>query len=84
MLSNPAFSWRNPAGLIVSTNQNPTVTATAGQFKITVTDVNGCYATDSTLVLLNARPSATITGAVPICEGGSVDLHLNVKRNRYN
>ena len=75
---SPAFSWSNPSNIIISTMQGPTVTAIPGQYKVRVTDVNGCYATDSTLVLINQRPTATITSQASVCDSGLVNLNISV------
>jgi hypothetical protein len=75
---NPVYSWRNPANAVISIIQNPTVAATAGTFAITVTDVNGCFVSANTTVLLNQRPTASMTGATAVCEGGAVNLLLAV------
>lgn len=75
---NAVFSWRSPADSIVSTSQNPAIQAVAGRYKIIVTDINGCSVTDSTMVLINARPAATMIGATSLCEGGSANLTLTV------
>lgn len=74
----PAFNWRNPANAIISTLQNPTVFALAGQYKASVTDVNGCNVTDSTLVSINQRPTATISAETSLCDSGFVYLQIAV------
>lgn len=74
----PSFSWRNPANIIVSTDQNPTVALMAGQYKVTITDSTGCYVTDSTLVSINQRPTATITSQTSLCDSGLVYLNISV------
>jgi hypothetical protein len=75
---DPTFSWKNPSNTVFSTLQSPSVIAVAGQYKVTVTDVNGCLVTDSVLVSLNTRPTAHMTGSLSICDGSSATLHLAV------
>ncbi|WP_295792298.1 hypothetical protein [Mucilaginibacter sp.] len=78
LTSNPVYSWRSPANTIISTSQNPTVMPIAGWYKVTVTDANGCFGVDSTLVTLNTRPTATLTGSSVACAGSSTTLTLHV------
>ena len=71
------YSWTNPASVIISTLQNPTVAASAGQYTVTVTDINGCSADPvSTTVVVTAPPNATISYASsPYCgNGGSASV----------
>ncbi len=59
---SPSFSWRDPLNAIVSTLQNPTVTAMAGNYTVTVTDINGCTAGPvSTTVTLYAPPVTSLS-----------------------
>jgi hypothetical protein len=74
----PSYSWRNPANVVISTSRNPTVPLTAGQYKITVSDSTGCYVTDSTLVTINQRPTATITSQTSLCDSGYVNLNISI------
>ena len=74
----PSFSWKNPAGSIVASSQNPNVAAMAGQFVVSVTDGGGCTVSDSTLVLLAQRPTASLTGATTLCAGDSAVLRIAV------
>jgi hypothetical protein len=75
---NPTYIWTNPSHTQVSTDENPTVAALAGYYTVVVTDINGCFVSDSTLVALNTRPTATITGATTICEETPVNITLHV------
>ncbi|MBC7937619.1 MAG: hypothetical protein H7Y86_19900 [Rhizobacter sp.] len=75
---SPSFSWTNPANTVISTIQNPTVAAIAGQYKISITDLNGCRVTDSILVSINQRPTATISAPISLCDSGNVILNLTV------
>lgn len=74
----PTYSWRNPLYNTVASTQNPTVAAYAGQYKLTVTDVNGCFITDSTAVSLITRPTGSISGGDSICLGSTIVLNIAV------
>ncbi len=73
---NPTYSWTDPTSTVISTAQNPTVTALSGLYMVTITDVNGCSASSNTTVSLNARPTAVLTGATSICQGSSTNLNF--------
>ena len=76
---SPHFSWTNPANVVVSTLQNPAFLLTAsGQYKVTVTDSTGCSEMDSTMVLINQRPTAHITSQTSLCDSGIVHLNIAV------
>ena len=49
----------------------------AGTYTVTVTDNNGCTGTFSTSIINEGGPTVDITGASPICAGGSVTLTAN-------
>jgi hypothetical protein len=68
----------DPANTVISAIQNPVVTAIAGQYKVSVTDVNGCNVTDSTLVTVNQRPTATISSPTSVCDNGFINLNISV------
>ena len=66
------FVWA-PNG---ETSQSITV-STAGQYSVTLVDVNGCYASSDTItVVVNPNPTPTVSadGDRTFCEGGSVTL----------
>ncbi len=66
-----SYLWNTGA-----TTQSITVSA-AGNYSVTVTDVNGCSGTSAPLaVVVNPRPTPTITAGGPttFCQGGSVTL----------
>ncbi|MEP6948564.1 MAG: T9SS type A sorting domain-containing protein [Ginsengibacter sp.] len=76
---SPHFSWSNTANVIISTLQNPTLFLTAsGQYKVVVTDSTGCSETDSTLVTVDQRPTATLTSVTSLCDSGVVYLNITV------
>lgn len=74
----PSYNWLNPAGTVISTIQNPTVSLIAGQYKVTVTDSTGCTVTDSTLVSINQRPTATISSAASVCDSALISIIISV------
>lgn len=77
-MQSPVFSWSNPSHTVVSTAQNPSTPAVAGYFTVQVTDAAGCSVKDSTQVLINQRPTASISGSQTICEGDMATLTLTV------
>jgi hypothetical protein len=66
------YSWAPATGLSSTTISNPvanpTVTTT---YTITVTDANGCAASDDVLVTVNDLPSVYAGADLTICQGGS-------------
>ena len=74
---NPTYSWTDPNNAIISTTQNPSVTALAGTYTVTVTDVNGCYITATTAISLTSRPTATLSGPTFVCSGNSAILSMS-------
>lgn len=68
-----SYAWTGPSGF-VSAAQNPTVSpADSGTYTVTVTDANGCQASASTDVVVNATP-ATAANDGPVCSGMDVNL----------
>ena len=65
-----SYAWSGPAG--TSTMQNPAIsnatTSKAGIYTVTVTYSNGCVATASTNVVVNAKP--VVSAATPSCIAG--------------
>lgn len=59
-----------------STNASITVN-TSGQYTVTVTNAQGCSATASTYVTVNALPVPTISGNTSICQGETSTLTAN-------
>ena len=59
-----SYSWGGPKGFINSA-QNPSIlnanTAMAGAYTVTATAATGCTATNTTSVIVNALPTASIT-----------------------
>jgi hypothetical protein len=72
-----SYTWTGAASY---NSQNPTVAnataGLAGAYTVTVADNNGCTASASLTVSINALPTPTISasGSTVLCAGGSVDL----------
>jgi hypothetical protein len=64
-----SWAW-TPNG---KTTQKITVTA-EGTYRVTVTDANGCEATDEVLISEWDLPTPTITGNKTVCEGSSTQI----------
>ncbi len=62
------YSWNN------GSSQNQLTTGVAGNYIVTVTDNNGCQNSDSTLVIVNALPTPSITGPAATCENSPIVL----------
>jgi gliding motility-associated-like protein len=64
------YAWNTGAttsSIIVS----PTATAT---YIVTVTDINGCSASDSATITVNSAPTITVSGTTSICTGDQTTL----------
>ncbi|MFO0839494.1 MAG: lamin tail domain-containing protein [Phycisphaerae bacterium] len=72
-----SYSWTGPNGFS-SNLQNPSIAgvtaADAGLYTLTVTDGNGCMASASTTVVVNANPAASASSNSPVCDGGTLNL----------
>ncbi len=75
---NATYSWTDPASVIVSTVQNPNITAVPGTYTVQVTDGNGCFTTATTDIVINSTPTSTLTGSTFICAGNSATLSLTL------
>lgn len=53
---------------------NQSVASAAGTYTVTVTDANGCTATNAITVTADANPTPTISGSTSICNGASTLL----------
>ena len=60
-----SFAWSNSASTAATT------VSTAGTYTVTVTDGNGCTATGSRILTVNANPTAAIIGTNTICSGAN-------------
>jgi hypothetical protein len=73
------YSWSGPNGYS-NTTQSPTVSTNAtlvmaGTYTLTVTNsTSGCSASNSTNVVVNAKPAATASNNGPVCEGSTIIL----------
>ncbi len=67
--SYAGYIWSN-----ASTTQTITINA-AGNYRVTVTDGNGCTGVASQSVIVNPNPSPSITGPNFICSGSSITLN---------
>ncbi len=72
-----SYSWTGPGGF-TSSAQNATrtdaTTAMTGTYTLTVTDSNGCTASNTTSVTVNAKPTASASSNSPVCEGATIQL----------
>jgi PKD repeat protein len=65
------YSWSTTA-------TTPSITvASAGLVSVIATDYNGCSNSASTTVIVNAKPSAAISGSTSFCTGGNTVLTSN-------
>ncbi|GGD51029.1 hypothetical protein GCM10011514_14110 [Emticicia aquatilis] len=72
-----SYSWLGPNGF-TSSLQNPSINpasiSATGIYTVTVTNANGCSATTTTSVIINALPVPTASSNTPVCVGKSLDL----------
>ncbi|HQU99997.1 MAG TPA: hypothetical protein PLO59_02500, partial [Bacteroidia bacterium] len=71
------YQWSNGN---VTQNINPT---TAGAYTVTVTDGNGCTATASYSLTVNALPTPNISGVTAVCQGFAATLNTNAGYSNY-
>ncbi|MBK8670922.1 MAG: hypothetical protein IPN89_16330 [Saprospiraceae bacterium] len=69
-VNNISYIWSNGATSSMI-EVSPTATST---YSVTVTDCNGCLASDSKAVTVNPLPTPAITGNIVICNGESTTL----------
>ncbi|MET3885920.1 beta strand repeat-containing protein [Niastella sp. OAS944] len=71
------YSWSGPNGF-TSNSPNPSIanitTAASGVYTVVVTDGNGCSATTTTNVTINALPTPTANSNTPQCAGSTLNL----------
>lgn len=61
LVANPVFSWKNPSGLVISSDQNYTYSSpTTGYYQVSMT-FSGCTLTDQTLFILTCSKPADPT-----------------------
>jgi CHU_C Type IX secretion signal domain len=73
-----SYNW-NPSGL----NQTFNYTQT-GKYSVTVTDANGCTATDDIDAIVNPTPKPAIVGKNAFCENTSTDIAVGVGFDTYD
>jgi hypothetical protein len=74
------YSWSPATGLSATNVANPVASPTSTTtYIVTVSNANGCSATDEVTVKVTANPTASIIadGATTFCEGGSLVLRAN-------
>ena len=70
------YDWSPATGLSSTTIANPMASpSSTTQYVVTGTDVNGCMASDSVTVVVNANPIVTVSNDTSICDGGSALLN---------
>ncbi|HRN95718.1 MAG TPA: hypothetical protein PL084_13425, partial [Chitinophagales bacterium] len=76
---NYTYVWSPTTNLTNPISSNPLATPTVTTtYHLTVTDANGCMATDSVTIYVNNAPTATIGSDTTICKGFSVQLNTVV------
>lgn len=72
------YSWSGPGGF-TSNSQNPSFTNVNtnlnGVYSVTVTDINGCISSNSTIVNVNPSFTIGISNNSPICENSTLQLN---------
>ncbi len=73
------YQWTSPQSLIFNANPvlvpNANISDHNGIWRVTVTDVNGCTATNGIQVNVTANPSLSINNSVPVfCQGNTSTL----------
>lgn len=70
--------WTGPSAYAQNDVQNPTIVSAtavmAGVYTVSVTDANGCNATATTTVVINALPTPLAGNTGPYCDGATMDL----------
>jgi SdrD B-like domain/GEVED domain/F5/8 type C domain/Secretion system C-terminal sorting domain len=76
-----SFAWTSTTGF-TSNAQNPTITAAlvadAGTYTVQVTDVNGCSASSTVLIVVNVLPAA-LGNRVWLDEGAGTNAHNGIQ-----
>jgi CHRD domain/PKD-like domain/Right handed beta helix region len=71
------YAWTSSNGF-TSTDQNPSISSVtvsaSGTYTVTVTNASGCINTATTVVEINALPTATASSNSPICSGVTLNL----------
>ena len=72
-----SYAWVGPnsfASSLQNPSINPVSLSATGVYTVTVTNANGCSATATTNVVINALPIPTASSNTPVCVGKSLDL----------
>jgi len=88
-LNTYIYSWssKDIANPFASSVQNPILDISKPKtfdLKLQVTDKNGCFAYDSTILFVNPKPIAQIVGNLSICEGIDLPLASFEKSTNYS
>jgi gliding motility-associated-like protein len=71
------YNWSGPNGYTNSA-QNPVISpvdgSNSGTYSVIITDGNGCSATTTTVVTVNALPELTVSSNTPLCSGQDIQL----------
>lgn len=62
------YSWSNGS-------TNDSISVLTGTYSVTVTDAFGCTGISPAVVVVNANPAVSITGAIPFCPEDSITLN---------
>lgn len=62
------YLWSN-------SSTNDSISVLSGTYSVTVTDMFGCTGTSPAVVVVNATPAVSITGAIPFCPNDSITLN---------
>jgi hypothetical protein len=75
-----SYSWAGPGGFSQSAANvsipNGSIT-NAGEYTVTITDVNGCTVSESIQVAVNPNPEPTAGNNSPVCAGSPVQLSVS-------
>ena len=73
-----SYTWTGPNSFSNS-GANPTIAsaviASGGTYNLTVSDVNGCSASGTTVVVINQSPSISASSNTPVCTGLTINLN---------
>ncbi|MFO0356069.1 MAG: beta strand repeat-containing protein [Sphingobacteriaceae bacterium] len=81
-----SYTWSGPNGFS-SNAQNPAIansqTVNSGIYSVTVSSAAGCIGTGTTNVIVNPKPTPTITSNSPLCQGSTLNLFANPAVSTY-
>lgn len=81
------YSWTGPGGYTDPINQNPTIVGAiasqSGTYTVTVTDLNNCSNTATTVLVINPLPVVNANINAPVCEGQNFTLN-GLGANNYD